>query len=99
VFRDPLLEFVGNPHLAPGRLLDRQRDHCRFDLRRDTILKDWLLPAELGKRQLAAVIQLLEPVEAVATLFVAGPFRSNSEVGARSRSGSYRWDFLVWSFS
>ena len=66
-------------------MLDRQRDHCRFDLRRDTILEDWLLPAELGKRQLAAVIQLLEPVEAVATLFVAGPFRSNSEVRARNR--------------
>ena len=63
------LQLVGNPHLAPGRLFDRQRHHCRFDLRRDTVLEDRLLAADLGKRQLAAfVVQLLEPVEAVATL-------------------------------
>jgi hypothetical protein len=55
--------------MAPGRLFDRQRHHCRFDLRRDTVLEDRLLAANLGKRQLAAfVIQLLEPVEAVATI-------------------------------
>jgi hypothetical protein len=51
-------------------LLGRQRDHCRFDLRRDTVLEeDRLLAANLLQRQLAAfVIQLLEPVEAVATI-------------------------------
>jgi hypothetical protein len=56
---------------ATGRLNNpiRQRHHCRFDLRRDRVLEDRLLPADLGKRQLAAfVIQLLEPVEAVATI-------------------------------
>jgi hypothetical protein len=50
-------------------LLGRQRDHCRFDLRRDTVLEDRLLAANLLQRQLAAfVIQLPEPVEAAATI-------------------------------
>jgi len=63
------LQLVGNTHLAPGRLFDRQRHHCGFDLRRNTVLEDRLLAADLGKRQLTAfVIQLLEPVEAVATI-------------------------------
>src|SRR6202022_3164800 len=40
-----------------------------FVLRRDAVLEDWLLAADLLQRQLAAfVIQLLEPVEAVATI-------------------------------
>jgi hypothetical protein len=35
-------------------LLDRQRDHCRLDLRRNTVLEDRLLAADLLQRQLAA---------------------------------------------
>ena len=63
------LQLVGNTHLAPGRLFDRQRHHGRFDFKRHTVLEDRLLAADLGKCQFATfVIQLLEPVEAVATI-------------------------------
>ena len=51
-----LLQLVGNPDLAPGRLLDRQRDHCCLDLRRNTVFEDRLLATDLLQRQLAAFV-------------------------------------------
>src|SRR6266496_1789324 len=61
----PLQRF-GDPHLAPGRLLDRHLDRRLFDVDRGAVLQDRLSPADLLQRQLAAfVVQLLEPIEAV----------------------------------
>ena len=63
------LERVRDPHLAPGRLLDRQRHRRFLDLDRRAVLQDRLPAADLLQRQLAAfVVQLLEPVEAVAAV-------------------------------
>ena len=64
-----LLQLVGGADLAPGRLLDRQRHHRRFDLGGNAVLQDRLLAADLLQRHLAAfVVQLLKPVEAVAAI-------------------------------
>ena len=59
----------GTPHLAAGRLLDRQLDHRLFDLRRGAVLQDWLAPADFPQRQLAAlIIEFLQAVKAVAAV-------------------------------
>ena len=64
----PLQRFR-DPHLAPGRLLDRQLDRRLFDLRRRAVLQDRLPAADLLQGQLATfVVQLLEPIEAVAAV-------------------------------
>ena len=56
-----LAQFVGDPHLAEGGLLDRKRHHRRLDLRGDTVLQHRLAPADLLQGQFAAfVVQLLE---------------------------------------
>ena len=63
------LQRLRDPHLAPGRLLDRHLDRRLFDLDRRAVLQDRLAAADLLQRQLAAfVVQLLEPVEAVAAV-------------------------------
>ena len=60
-------QFVGDAHLAPGRLFDRQGDNRRLDLRRHPVLQDWLSPRYLLQREFAAfVVELLEAVKAVA---------------------------------
>ena len=62
-----LLQFVRDPNLAPGRLLDRKLNHRRLNLGRHPVLQQRLAPADLLQRQLAALlVQLLEAVEAVA---------------------------------
>ena len=54
-----------------GRLVDRQGDHRRLDRRLDPVLQDRLAPRQLLQRQLATlVVQLLEPVEAVAAVLL-----------------------------
>ena len=64
-----LLERLRDPDLAEGRLLDRQRDRRLLDLDRRAVLQDRLPAADLLQRQFAAfVVQLLEPVEAVAAV-------------------------------
>src|SRR5262249_30392911 len=63
------LERLRDAHLAPGRLLDRQRPHRLFDLDRRAVLEDWLSAADLLQRQLTTfVVQLLEPVKAIAAV-------------------------------
>ena len=64
----PLQRFR-HSHLAPGRLLGRQRHSRLFDVDRRAVLQNRLLAANLLQRQFAAfVVQLLEPVEAVAAV-------------------------------
>jgi hypothetical protein len=63
------LQRLRYPHLAPGRLLDCHLDRRLFDVRRRPVLQDRLAAADLLQRQLAAfVVQLLEPIEAVAAV-------------------------------
>src|SRR5512133_1153977 len=68
--REPALpQFVGNAHLTEGRLLDRQRYDGILDLLRHAVLQHRLLAADLLQSQFAAlVVELLEPVEAVAAV-------------------------------
>ena len=55
--------------MTPGRLLDRHLDRRLFDVGRGAVLQDRLLAADLLQRQLAAfVVQLLEPIKAVAAV-------------------------------
>src|SRR5215831_11663087 len=62
----PPLQHFRHPHLAPGRLLNRQVDRRLFDFRRGAVLQNRFAAADLLQRQLAAfVIQLLEAVKAV----------------------------------
>ena len=62
-------QLVGDPDLPEGRLLDGERNDGVFDLLLCAVLQHWLLAADLMQRQLAAgVVQLLEPVEAVAAV-------------------------------
>jgi len=64
-----LPQLIRDPHLAPGRLLDRQLDHRLLDLRRHAVLQDRLLATDLLQGQLATfVIQLLEAIKAVTAL-------------------------------
>jgi hypothetical protein len=59
-------QFVGDPRLAPGRLIDRHRRHRCLDLRGDPVLQNRLAARQLLQRQLAAfVVEIFEPVEAV----------------------------------
>jgi hypothetical protein len=61
-----LLQLVGHPGLAPGRLLDRHCDDGLLDLRVDAVLQGRLAPADFDQRHLAAgLVQVLEAVEAV----------------------------------
>src|SRR5437762_8493226 len=63
------LQRLRYPHLAPGRLLDCHLDRRLFDVRRRPVLQDRLAAADLLQRQLAAfVVQLLEPIKAVAAV-------------------------------
>src|SRR5439155_26321463 len=64
-----LLELVGHPHLAARRLVDRHLYHRRLDRRVDAVLLDRLPLADLGQRQLAALlVQLLKAIETVAAV-------------------------------
>jgi hypothetical protein len=61
------------PRPEPGprraaRSLDRQLDHRLLDLRRGAVLQDRLPAADLLRRQLAFVVQLLKPIKAVAAV-------------------------------
>jgi hypothetical protein len=63
------LQRLRDPDLTPGRLLDRHLDHRLFDLGCGAVVQDRLLAADLLQRQFAAfIVQLLEPVEAVAAV-------------------------------
>src|SRR5260370_5328449 len=58
---------ASEPRPSPSRLLDRHVDHRLFDLWCGTVLQDPLLAADLLQRQVATfVVQLLEPVKAIA---------------------------------
>src|SRR5215472_14956659 len=73
------LQGLRHPYLAPGRLLDRQRDGRLFDLDRCAVLQHGFAPADLLQRQLAAfVVQLLKPVKAVSA--VAHHFAGSADV-------------------
>jgi hypothetical protein len=62
-------ELVGDPGLAPGRLVDGERDHGFLDRRIGPVLEDRLAPREFLQRQLAAfVVELLEAIEAVPAI-------------------------------
>src|SRR5262245_43272193 len=67
---DPALpELVGNADLAESRLLDRQRYDSILDLLRHAVLQHRLLATDFLQGQFAAlVVELLEPVEAVAAV-------------------------------
>jgi|GEM_PF-2845007 len=69
-YADALLgQFVGDPRLAPGRLLDRHGDHRRLDLGRDPVLQQRLAPRHLLQGQFAAfVVKVLEAIETVAAV-------------------------------
>src|SRR6516164_4572576 len=68
--REPALsQLVGNADLTEGRLLDRQRYDGILDLLRHAVLQYRLLAADFLQGQFAAlVVELLEPVEAVAAV-------------------------------
>src|SRR5437773_5993099 len=56
-------------NLAESGLFNGQRNDGILDLLRHPVLQYWLLAADLLQRQLAAfVVELLEPVEAVAAV-------------------------------
>src|SRR5262249_27628072 len=58
-----------NADLSGGRLLDGQRYDGVLDLLRHAVLQHWLLAADFLQGQFAAlVVELLEPVEAVAAV-------------------------------
>src|SRR5262245_20071078 len=58
-----------NADLSEGRLLDGQRYDVVLDLLRHAVLQHWLLAADFLQGQFAAlVVELLEPVEAVAAV-------------------------------
>src|SRR3954449_12458504 len=60
-------DLVGDPDLAEGGLLQRERDDGRLDLGRRAVGQQGLTTGELLKGELAAgVVELLEAVEAVA---------------------------------
>ncbi len=62
-----LLQLIGHPDLAKGRLLDGQPDDRLLDGRLHPIAQDWLAPGHLRQRDLAALfVELLKAVEAVA---------------------------------
>ena len=64
-----LLELVGDANLAESGLFNGQRNDGILDLLRHPVLQYRLLAADLLQRQLAAfVVELLEPVEAVAAV-------------------------------
>ena len=64
-----LLQFVGSPRLAPGRLLDGHRDHGGFHLGRGTVLQVGLGQGDLGQRQIAAfLVKVSKAVETVAAV-------------------------------
>ena len=55
-----------SPDLPERWLLDGELNNGAFDIFRDPVLEDWLLPGNFGQRQIAAfVVKLLEAVEAV----------------------------------
>src|SRR5262249_55365971 len=68
--REPALaQFVGNADLTEGGLLDRQRYDGILDHLRHAVLQYRLLAADFLRGQFAAlVVELLEPVEAVAAV-------------------------------
>src|SRR5262245_43534034 len=68
--REPALpELVGHADLTESRLLDRQRYDGILDLLRHAVLQHRFLAADFLQRQFATlVVELLEPVEAVAAV-------------------------------
>ena len=95
----PLLgQFVGDPRLAPGRLVDRHGDHRRLDLRQHPVLQDRLAARHLLQRQLAAfVVEILEPVEAVPAVAhdLAGLADVAELLGQFEQAGLGANDFLI----
>ena len=68
--REPALsQLVGNADLTEGRLLNGERNDGVLDLLRHAVLQHRLLAADFLQAQFAAlVVELLEPVEAVAAV-------------------------------
>src|SRR5262245_1194572 len=65
------LRLVGNADLAESRLLDRQRYDSILGLLRHAVLQHRLLATDFLQGQFAAlVVELLEPVEAVAAVAI-----------------------------
>ena len=97
--RHPLLsEFVGDPGLAQGRLVDRHGHHRRFDLGRNPVLQDRLAARHLLKRQLPAfVVEIPEPVEAVPAVahHLAGLADVAELPGQFEQAGLGANDFLI----
>jgi hypothetical protein len=63
--------FVGDPCLAPGRLVDGDGDYGLLDFRGGTVLEDGLAAGELLKGEFAAFfVEFLEAIEAVAGISV-----------------------------
>ena len=61
--------FVGDPDLAEGRLLQRKFNDPCLDLGHGPVRQDRLLAAHLLQGKFAAlIVELLEPVEAVAAI-------------------------------
>src|SRR5262249_38198504 len=81
-----------NADLSGGRLLDGQRYDGVLDLLRHAVLQHWLLAADFLQGQFAAlVVELLEPVEAVAAVahHLAGLVTPRPTCGCRPpQSGS-----------
>ena len=64
-----VIEALQGAHLAPGRLLDRQRHHRLLARDRRAVLQYRLAAADLPQRRFATfLVQLFEPVEAVAAV-------------------------------
>src|SRR3984893_9804805 len=64
-----LLQLVGDAHLTPGGLADRDFHYRLLNLRRHPIPEHRLAPRDLLQRRLAApVVKVLETVEAVAAV-------------------------------
>src|SRR5256884_2158041 len=68
--REPALpQLVGNADLTEGRLLNGERNDAILDLLRHAVLQHRLLAADFLQGQFAAlIVELLEPVEAVAAV-------------------------------
>ena len=63
------LQFIGDPHLPPGRLGDLNFHHRLLNRGRHSIAEHRLAPRDLLQRRLAAlVVEFLETIEAVAAL-------------------------------
>ena len=96
-----LPQFVGNAYLTEGRLLDRQRCHGILDLLRHAVLQHRLLAADFLQGQFAVlVVELLEPVEAVAAVahhFILQSLADIAELLGKLQQANLGADDLLFS--